>query len=107
MPALPHLPEGVVADVVLRALRLEAPICTISAVCSIWHSIAVRHLAEVLILGNEGDMVTVLRRALEHNKLDVARDLVSKTGSLVESEEALVLVARSGQTDLYKMATLR
>eukprot|EP00798_Chlamydomonas_sp_ICE-L_P018395 gene18395-biopygen27321 len=100
MPDLPHLPPEVVADLVLRALRLEAPICNISAVCSIWHSIVVRHLAEVLILRDDFNMVSVLGRALKHNKLDVAHDLVSKTGSLDESEEALVLVAQSGLADL-------
>eukprot|EP00798_Chlamydomonas_sp_ICE-L_P006116 gene6116-biopygen1257 len=100
MPALPYLPPEIVADLVLRALCLEAPICDISAVCSFWHSIVVRHLAEVLILSHQGNMVSVLRCALKHNKLDVALDLVSRTGSLDESEEALVLVAQSGQADL-------
>eukprot|EP00798_Chlamydomonas_sp_ICE-L_P030394 gene30394-biopygen16263 len=100
MPTLPHLPEEIVVDLVLRALHLGAPICDMSAVSSIWHSVVVRHLAELLILRNNGDMVSVLSRALKHNKLDVALDLVSKTGSLKESEKALVLVARSGQAGL-------
>eukprot|EP00798_Chlamydomonas_sp_ICE-L_P026654 gene26654-biopygen3078 len=102
MPALPHLPEEVVADLVLRALRLEAPLCDMSVVCRIWHSTVVRHLAEVLISRYNANMVSVLGQALEHNKLDVALDLVTKTGSLEESEAALVLVAKSGQADLVR-----
>eukprot|EP00798_Chlamydomonas_sp_ICE-L_P003572 gene3572-biopygen21303 len=102
MTLLPRLPQDVVSDLVLRALRLEAPICDISAVCSVWHSVVVRHLADVLILRANGNMVSVLRRALQHNKLDVALDLVSRTRSLDESEEALVLVAQSGQSELVR-----
>eukprot|EP00798_Chlamydomonas_sp_ICE-L_P026242 gene26242-biopygen11176 len=95
-------PEEVVTDMVLRTLRLEAPICDISAICSFWHSIVVRHLAELLILRDNANMISVLRRALKHNKFDVALDLVSRPGSLDESEEALVSVAQSGQADLVR-----
>eukprot|EP00798_Chlamydomonas_sp_ICE-L_P032385 gene32386-biopygen1067 len=102
MTALPDLPPDIVTDLVLQTLRLEAPICDISAVCRLWHSIVVRHLAELLILRDKGNMLSVLRRALKHNKLDVALDLVSKTGSLDESNEALVLVAHSGQAHLVR-----
>ena len=102
MSPLPHLPSEIVADLVLRALRLEATICDISAVCRFWHSIVVRNLAELLILRENGNMVSVLRRALEHHNLDVALDLVSRPGSLEESAEALVLVAQNGHTVLAK-----
>eukprot|EP00798_Chlamydomonas_sp_ICE-L_P004917 gene4917-biopygen15225 len=47
-------------------------------------------------------MVSALRRALDHHKLDVAHDLVSRPGSLEASEEALVLVVRNGKTDLAR-----
>eukprot|EP00798_Chlamydomonas_sp_ICE-L_P029342 gene29342-biopygen7694 len=94
--------QDVVADLVLRALRLEAPICDISAVCRLWHSIVVRNIAEVLVLRENGDMFIVLRRALKHHKLDVAMDLVSRPRSSDESEDALVLVAKNGHTDLTR-----
>eukprot|EP00798_Chlamydomonas_sp_ICE-L_P008971 gene8970-biopygen8853 len=106
MRPLPHVPSEVVADIVLRALRLEAPICDMSVVCRSWHSIVMRNLAEVLMLRElrerNGSMVSVLRCALKHHKLDVALDLVSKPGSLEESAEALVLVARYGNTELAR-----
>eukprot|EP00798_Chlamydomonas_sp_ICE-L_P026935 gene26936-biopygen4224 len=102
MSALPYLPPDVVTDMVLSALCLEAPISNISAVCSFWHSNVVRHLAKVLILRENGNMVSVLRRSLQHNKLDVALNLVSRTGSVEQSIRALVLLAQSGQADLIR-----
>eukprot|EP00798_Chlamydomonas_sp_ICE-L_P030887 gene30887-biopygen16726 len=96
MATYAHLPSEVLTDVVLRSLLLESSIGDVSAVCRFGHSIVSNHLPEVLIHRRGGDMTDVLFRALEHDKLDLARELVLRPGSQEDSNEALLVVIESG-----------
>eukprot|EP00798_Chlamydomonas_sp_ICE-L_P026189 gene26189-biopygen20663 len=119
MPALPHLPPEIVSDLVLRALRLEARICDISAVSNTWHSIVVRHLAEVLILRDNGNMAPrhaaladcqdgqALVAASGRGHIEVVRQLLdaAQHAALADCRQgrALMLASYNGHCETAKM----
>eukprot|EP00798_Chlamydomonas_sp_ICE-L_P023714 gene23714-biopygen18236 len=99
----PSLPEDIVADVLLRALRLGAPLSGLSVVCRSWRSIVAQNLAEMLVGSHMGKLSKVLWRALQHDHCSLACELASRPQSVEDSNLALLLAVVCGRADLVKI----
>eukprot|EP00798_Chlamydomonas_sp_ICE-L_P020065 gene20065-biopygen28877 len=106
MSRAPSLPEEIVSDVVLRALRLGAPLSDLSVVCRSWHAAVAQNLAEIaeiLIDRHQGAMSKALCLAFDHNHGVLACELASRPQSVEDSNLALSLAALYGRADVVKL----
>eukprot|EP00798_Chlamydomonas_sp_ICE-L_P011836 gene11836-biopygen9801 len=105
MAAFSDLPPDLVKDIVLRILTQEPQfsISDVALVCRPWYSIVSENLAQILIHNCNDNMPWALSLALRHNQVgafDVAIELVSRSTSLDDSNQALLLVCEHGRPDL-------
>eukprot|EP00798_Chlamydomonas_sp_ICE-L_P021395 gene21395-biopygen30109 len=108
MLRVPPLPDDLVADIVLRAMRLgtrtpKSCISKLSVVCRSWQSIVTQNLAEILIDQHCGAMSKALSRALEHNQRVLACELASRPQSEEDSNIALLLAAIHGHAGVVQL----
>eukprot|EP00798_Chlamydomonas_sp_ICE-L_P007379 gene7379-biopygen17186 len=97
------LPEEVLANIGMLHALGTSTLGDARLVCRSWNSIVSRTIGRVLVERNQGRMTPILASALEHDKLEVAVELVSAPGSEEDANAALRLVAKGGHTELARI----
>eukprot|EP00798_Chlamydomonas_sp_ICE-L_P016530 gene16530-22757_t len=97
---LSELPDDVISDIVLRALRLEPSIGDLSVVCKQWRGLISQNLVQVLIDRGKGDIPPLVERALSHGQFITARGLAERIDSLEQNARLLRSVSATGHVDI-------